>query len=231
MGGKFNPLNLISPLKYLFNSNLSNHCVPKLKQLSGLRKSILPWADVAQLRAAVREDEADLERTRTTWGHVLPDHLELETLLSKEAHSFNYCPVLDTSTKDIKQANPRDLKLKKQPTGDMKYGTVSRIFPVPAHPQARQGLCYQVIASTQNCQNHEMNTSPFLPNSVHTLCNPYGLNVVGFVIPAIPKARARKFMTSRPAWFTEQILGYPGVHRETMFQKKKREKGKGVIKM
>jgi hypothetical protein len=33
-------------------------------------------------------DEAGLERTRTTWGHMLPDHLELETLSPKKLTAF-----------------------------------------------------------------------------------------------------------------------------------------------
>jgi hypothetical protein len=38
------------------------------------------------------------------------------------------------------------------------------------------------------------------------------------------------FVSSRPAWSTEQVLGQPGLHREILSQKKKKKKKRGKKK-
>jgi hypothetical protein len=37
--------------------------------------------------------------------------------------------------------------------------------------------------------------------------------------PSTWKAEAGGFLSLRPAWSTEQVLGQPGLHRETLSQK------------
>ena len=46
------------------------------------------------------------------------------------------------------------------------------------------------------------------------------------LIPALGRQRAGRFLSSRPAWFTEWVSGQPGLHRETLSQKLKKEKKK-----
>jgi hypothetical protein len=38
------------------------------------------------------------------------------------------------------------------------------------------------------------------------------------------EAEAGRFLSSRPAWFTEWVPGQPGLHRETLSQKNKKRK-------
>jgi hypothetical protein len=42
--------------------------------------------------------------------------------------------------------------------------------------------------------------------------------------PSTREAEAGGFLSSRPAWSTEWVPGQPGLHRETLSQKKKRKK-------
>jgi hypothetical protein len=41
--------------------------------------------------------------------------------------------------------------------------------------------------------------------------------------PSTREAEAGGFLSSRPAWFTEGVLGQPGLHRETLSRKTKRQ--------
>jgi hypothetical protein len=43
--------------------------------------------------------------------------------------------------------------------------------------------------------------------------------------PSILEAEEGGFLSLRPAWSTEQVLGQPGLHRETLSQK---NKNKGI---
>jgi hypothetical protein len=53
--------------------------------------------------------------------------------------------------------------------------------------------------------------------------------------PSTWEAEAGRFLSSKPAWSTEQVPGQPGLHRETLSQKtknqnkNKKQKGKGKI--
>jgi hypothetical protein len=42
--------------------------------------------------------------------------------------------------------------------------------------------------------------------------------------PSTQEAEAGRFLSSRPAWSTKQVPGQPGLHRETLYQKKKEKK-------
>jgi hypothetical protein len=42
--------------------------------------------------------------------------------------------------------------------------------------------------------------------------------------PSTLEEEAGEFLSSRPAWSTEWVLGQPGLHRETLSQKKKKKK-------
>jgi hypothetical protein len=51
--------------------------------------------------------------------------------------------------------------------------------------------------------------------------------------PSTREAEAGGFLSSRPAWSTKWVPGQPGLHRETLSQKKKkweREEGKGRLR-
>jgi hypothetical protein len=48
--------------------------------------------------------------------------------------------------------------------------------------------------------------------------------------PSTWEAEAGGFLSSRPAWSTECVPGQPGLHRETLSQKKKKKlSGAGVL--
>jgi hypothetical protein len=42
--------------------------------------------------------------------------------------------------------------------------------------------------------------------------------------PSTREAGAGRFLSPRPAWSTERVPGQPGLHRETLSQKKKKKK-------
>jgi hypothetical protein len=42
--------------------------------------------------------------------------------------------------------------------------------------------------------------------------------------PSTWEAKAGRFLSSSSAWSTKQVPGQPGLHRETLFQKKKKKK-------
>jgi hypothetical protein len=42
--------------------------------------------------------------------------------------------------------------------------------------------------------------------------------------PSTWEAEASRFLSSRPAWSTERVPGYPGLYRETLSQKTKQKK-------
>jgi hypothetical protein len=44
--------------------------------------------------------------------------------------------------------------------------------------------------------------------------------------PSTWKAEAGGFLSSRPAWSTERVLGQPGLHRETLSRETKNKKQK-----
>jgi hypothetical protein len=44
--------------------------------------------------------------------------------------------------------------------------------------------------------------------------------------PSTWEAEAGEFLSSRPAWSTEQVPGQPGLHRETLSRKTKKKKKK-----
>jgi hypothetical protein len=44
--------------------------------------------------------------------------------------------------------------------------------------------------------------------------------------PSTREAEAGGFLSSRPAWSTEWVPGQPGLHRETLSQKKNKKKKK-----
>jgi hypothetical protein len=44
--------------------------------------------------------------------------------------------------------------------------------------------------------------------------------------PSTWEAEAGGFLSSRPAWSTEQVSGQPGLHRETLSRKTKKKKKK-----
>jgi hypothetical protein len=44
--------------------------------------------------------------------------------------------------------------------------------------------------------------------------------------PSTREAEAGGFLSSRPAWSTEYVLGQPGLHRETLSQKNKNKNKK-----
>jgi hypothetical protein len=46
--------------------------------------------------------------------------------------------------------------------------------------------------------------------------------------PSTWEAEAGGFLSSRPAWSIERVPGQPGLHRETLSQKKKKEKKIGM---
>jgi hypothetical protein len=48
--------------------------------------------------------------------------------------------------------------------------------------------------------------------------------------PNTREAEAGRFLSSRPAWSTKWVPGQPGLHRETLSQKTKKEKKKKTRK-
>jgi DNA segregation ATPase FtsK/SpoIIIE-like protein len=44
--------------------------------------------------------------------------------------------------------------------------------------------------------------------------------------PSTREAEAGRFLSSRPAWSTERVLGQPGLYRETLSQKNKTKQNK-----
>jgi hypothetical protein len=44
--------------------------------------------------------------------------------------------------------------------------------------------------------------------------------------PSTREAEAGRFLSSRPAWSTKRVPGQPGLHRETLSQKYKKQKTK-----
>jgi hypothetical protein len=47
--------------------------------------------------------------------------------------------------------------------------------------------------------------------------------------PSTLEAEAGRFLSSKPAWSTEWVPGQPGLHRETLSRKNKKEKKKGAL--
>lgn len=44
-----------------------------------------------------------------------------------------------------------------------------------------------------------------------------------------PEAEVGRSLTSSPPWTTKQVPEYPGLHRETLFQKKKIQRPKSTL--
>jgi hypothetical protein len=60
--------------------------------------------------------------------------------------------------------------------------------------------------------------------SIHLKNNKGGTMVVHAFSPSTWEAEAGGFLSSRPAWFTEWVLGQPGLYRETLVSKNQNKK-------
>lgn len=49
------------------------------------------------------------------------------------------------------------------------------------------------------------------------------------VIPALGRQKQADLLSSEPTWSTEQVSGQPGLHREILSQKIKKEKEKETV--